>query len=265
MLYELILIVIIILILYIFCKCEKKEQYNKLVDIEPKINLVTSFFNKKTDNELLKKRNNEYNITLIKNLESPFIKKLHLFIEDEYSLSILNNIINNNIDYNNKIIKIMFNKQPMYSDFFKYSFDNIKEEIVMIANSDIYLDKCDNYILDKYVLEKNNVFSLTRYENEIDKPLIDNYQGSHDVFIFKSPLNEDISIRSNFTQNNWGSENLVISLLFNNNYTVINPCFQIKIIHNHETELRNDNRIRINTTDYMNDYKYHHVNPIILE
>ena len=197
------MIIIIILIIYNFCKCEEKEQFNKLNDLNSKINLVTSFYNKRTDDDILIKRNNEYNSTLIKNLESPYIKKIHLFIEDEYSLSILNNILNNN-GYNNKIIIIMFNKQPMYSDFFNYSFNNLKEEIVMIANSDIYLDKCDNYILDKYILQKNNVFSLPRYENENDKPLIDKYQGSHDVYIFKSPLNNDISTRSNFTQNNWG-------------------------------------------------------------
>jgi adenylate kinase family enzyme len=244
-------------------KCE--EKFNKLVDFNPKINLVTSFFNKKTDNDILVKRNNEFNLTLIKNLESPFIKKIHLFIEDEYSLSILNNIIKNNIVYNNKIIIIKFNKQPMYSDFFNYSFNNLKEEIVMIANSDIYLDKCDNYLLNKYIQQKNNVFSLTRYENENDKPLIDNYIGSHDAYIFKSPLNNDISTRSNFTQNNWGSENLVNSLIINNNYTVLNPCFQIKIIHNHETQYRNEDRKRINNKDYMDDYETYLIYPTILD
>ena len=262
--YDLILIIIIILIIYIFYKYERKKQFNKLVDIEPKINLVTSFFNKKTDDNILIKRNDEYNSTLIKNLESPYIKKIHLFIEDEYSLSILYNILNNS-GYSNKIIIIMFNKQPMYSDFFNYSFNNLKEEIVMIANSDIYLDKCDNCILNKYILQKNNVFSLTRYENENDKPKIDNYQGSHDAYIFKSPLNNDISTRSNFTQNNWGSENLVNSLIINNNYTVLNPCFQIKIINNHETQFRNENRTRINNKDYMNDYKTYYINPTILD
>jgi hypothetical protein len=244
-------------------KCE--EKFNKLVDVNPKINLVTSFFNKNSDNDILVKRNNEFNSTLIKNLESPFIKKIHLFIEDEYSLSILNNIIKNNIVYNNKIIIIKFNKQPMYSDFFNYSFNNLKEEIVMIANSDIYLDKCDNYLLNKYILQKNNVFSLTRYENENDKPLIDKYEGSHDAYIFKSPLNNDISTRSNFTQNNWGSENLVNSLIIKNNYTILNPCFQIKIIHNHATQYRNEDRKRINNKDYMHDYETYFIYPTILD
>jgi hypothetical protein len=225
------------------------------------INLVTSFFNKNTDNDILIKRNNEYNVTLLKNLESEYIKKIHLLIEDDYSLHVLNNIIEKKEEYNNKIIKIIFNKQPMYSDFFKYSFDNLKEELVMISNSDIYLDKCDNDILNKYILEKNNVFSLTRYENENDKPLIDNFMGSYDSFIFKSPLKDDIYVRSNFTQNNWGSENLVISLIRNNGYEILNPCYQIKIIHNHSSQYRNDDRIRINDRNYMPDYVEYIIEP----
>lgn len=228
------------------------------------INLVTSFFNKNTDNDILIKRNNEYNVTLIKNLESEYIKKIHLFIEDDYSLYILNNIIEKKEEYNNKIIKIIFNKQPMYSDFFKYSFDNLKDELVMISNSDIYLDKCNNDILNKYIIEKNNVFSLTRHENEIDKPLIDNFMGSYDSFIFKSPLKDDIYLRSSFTQNNWGSENLVISLIRNNGYEILNPCHQIKIIHNHSSQYRNDDRIRINDINYMPDYVEYIIESCIL-
>jgi hypothetical protein len=152
----------------------------------------------------------------------------------------------------------------MYSDFFKYSFDNLKEELVMISNSDIYLDKCNNDILNKYILENNYIFSLTRHENENDKRLIDNFVASHDSFIFKSPLKDDIYLRSNFTQNNWGSENLVISLIKNNGYNMLNPCHQIKIIHNHETQYRNDDRIRINYTTYMSDYKEYLIKPCIL-
>lgn len=76
--YDLIMIIIIILIIYNFCKCEEKEQFNKLIDFNPKINLVTSFFNKRTDDDILIKRNNEYNSTLIKNLESPYIKKIQI-------------------------------------------------------------------------------------------------------------------------------------------------------------------------------------------
>ena len=230
------------------------------------INLVTSFFNKLSDASIMIERNNEYNKTLISNLESEHIKKIYLFIDDEYSLSILNtNIINGNEVYENKIVKILHNRQATYSDFFKYAYDNLKDEIVMISNSDIYLHSCDINLINKYIIEKNNVFSLSRHERLDFKPCIDYYNAGHDAFIFKSPLKEDIHLRSHFTQNNWGSENLVLSLLGNNGYEVFNPCHQIKIIHNHATELREPDRKRINYPSILSDYVCFLSYPIILD
>lgn len=176
-----------------------------------------------------------------------------------------NNIINGNEVYENKIIKILHNKQATYSDFFKYAYDNLKYEIVMISNSDIYLHSCDINLINKYIIEKNNVFSLSRHERLDFKPCIDSYNAGHDAFIFKSPLKEDIHLRSHFTQNNWGSESLVLSLLGNNDYEVFNPCIQIKILHNHSTELREQNRLRINYSSNMSDYKVYLSYPIILD
>jgi hypothetical protein len=67
------------------------------------IQLVTSFFNKELFDNFNKdisiKRNKEYNDTLINNLNCNFIKKIHLFIEDDYSLQILDKLINNNETY----------------------------------------------------------------------------------------------------------------------------------------------------------------------
>jgi len=230
------------------------------------INLVTSFYNKKSDDPCVNERNNEINSTLISNLKSESIKKIHLFLDDEYSLSILNNnIINGNEFYENKIVKLLHYKQAKYSDFFSYAYDNLKYEIVMISNSDIYLYSCCNYIVNKYVNEQSQILALTRHETPDYKPLIDNYEGSHDAFIFNSPIKEDIHMRSNFTQNNWGSENLVISLLVNNGYTLRNTCYQVIVMHNHKSKLRNDNRVRINNNELMHDYCYYSIEPWILD
>ena len=174
-------------------------------------------------------------------------------------------MLNLSEDYENKIVKLLHYKQATYSDFFLYAYDNLKYEIVMIANSDIYLYGCSNYIVNKYVNEQNQILALTRHETLTFKPLIDIYEGSHDAFIFKSPLKEDIHLRSNFTQNNWGSENLVISLLVNNGYTLRNTCYQVIIMHNHKSELRNDDRVRINNNEFMHDYTYYSIEPCILD
>lgn len=223
------------------------------------INIVTSFFNKNKygnySDDLIKQRNEEYNTCLLYNLKHDNIEKLHLFVEDKHSLNILNNILENNSQFKNKVNIILFNKQPLYSDFFKYSNENLKNKIVMITNSDIYLENSNNDILINYIKKKNNVFCLTRHEYDNNNYLIDKYCCSHDSFIFQSPLNNDIIEKSNFYQNIEGSENLIIFLLFKNNYKLFNPCFQFKIKHLHKSGVRCYKDNRINNTSYMKDYK----------
>ncbi len=231
------------------------------------INLVTSFFNILGDTNEIKERNNEYNFALMKNLESEYIKKIHLFVDNNHSINVLNNIINDNTYYKQKIVIISYEKQAFYNDFFLYSNENLVGEVVMISNSDIYIYECNNKLLEKYIVDNEYVFALTRHENIDYKPLIDDYRryASHDSFIFKSPLKDDIHMRSNFRQNNWGSENLVISLFANNGYQLFNPCYQFKIIHCHKSDYRNDNRVRINDTNTLSDYMILFIDPITLD
>lgn len=214
------------------------------------IHLVTSFFNKNKygnyEEDILKKRNLEYNNCLINNLKNPDIEKLHLFIENDNSLSILNDILESYPSFKNKVEKILFNKQPLYSDFFDYANNKLKDNIVMISNSDIYLESCDNIKLNKFVNEENHVFCLTRHEHDDSKPLIDKYLFSHDSFIFKSPVSNEIIEKSKFYQNIPGSENVIIYLFSKNNYKLLNPCFQFKIKHLHEINVRDYKGERLN-------------------
>jgi hypothetical protein len=233
------------------------------------INILTSFFNKNKygnhNKENLEKRNLEYNNTLIFNLQKEYIEKIYLFIEDEYSLSILDDLLEKNNLYKDKVVKILFNKQPMYSDFFLYSNNHLKDKLVMITNSDIYLDSYDNHLIQKYILNKNNVFSLTRHEWDNTKRLIDKYMGSHDSFIFKSPVNKNIIDKSTFYQNIPGSENLIIYLFHINKYTLFNPCFQFKIVHLHASQVRNYKGKRINNQQYMHGYIEKKIKPCHLK
>ena len=113
----------------------------------------------------------------------------------------------------------------------------------MITNSDIYLHKCDMDVLNK-LNTSNIVFAMTRYEHDFSCLQIHRFYGSHDSFIFKSPVNIDIdSIQHN--QNVLGSENVVCYELRKNNVTIHNPCYQIIIVHLHVSAVRNP-RSRIN-------------------
>jgi hypothetical protein len=77
--------------------------------------------------------------------------------------------------------------------------------------------------------------------------MIEYFLGSHDCFIFKSPINFMNRINNiTHVQHYLGSENLVCWELTNSNINLYNPCFQIKIVHLHKSELREGDRIRIN-------------------
>lgn len=127
----------------------------------------------------------------------------------------------------------------------------------MISNSDIWLKEIKKYNLINNLQQNNNiVYALTRYEHDNSSPLIDNYEGSHDVFMFKSPINSNIIRRINHPQNVWGSENVLLYELQNFQYRIFNPCRSIIIVHEHKSGERNADRIRINCGDRYIDGKY---------
>jgi len=215
------------------------------------INIITSFYTSKLNATYDEERNNELKMCLKNNLCNENIKKIHLYIDDVDALNYVQKL---NSD---KIIIIEYGKEkPLYSDLFGYAIHNLQNELCMITNSDIYLGDCDIDILKK--IENNTVYALTRHEYDLTFPLIENYQGSHDSFIFKSPINDTFLKNVQHVQCVWGSENVLLYELFKSNLKIFNPCKQIKIIHLHKSELRDTNRIRINLE------RSHIVKPCIL-
>jgi len=205
------------------------------------INLITSFYISNLNSEKDIERNNELQECLQKNLTNDLIEKIHLYIDDNEALEYINSLNNNKIN----IISVGF--KPLFSDLFLYAFNNLENKICMISNSDIYLYECDvNLFTNLY--DNNTVFSLTRYEYDLSCPMIDNFIGSHDCFIFKSKLNNFINSidKIKHVQHHWGSENIVLYELLRRNINIFNPCYQIKTIHLHKSNLREDNRPRIN-------------------
>jgi len=70
---------------------------------------------------------------------------------------------------------------------------------------------------------------------------IDNMFESYDCYIFNSAfLNRSILNKYiQYYQNSLGIETRVITALFNNGFKPLNPCYQIKIVHLHKSNLRN--------------------------
>jgi len=216
------------------------------------INIITSFYTSKLDSKLDNDRNNELQNCLQKNIENQSIEKIHLYIDDDEAYEYINKI---NSD---KINIIQTGKKPMYSDLFNFALQNLKDKICMITNSDIYIESCDLSIFNK-LNDNNTVFALTRHEHDLSSPLIDNYPGSHDSFIFKSPLNNIFLENIQHYQHIWGAENVLLYELNKANIKLYNPCRQIKIVHLHKSNLREKNRMRINTNG-----RSHKVDPSFL-
>jgi hypothetical protein len=204
-----------------------------------KINIITSFFVSKLSKPNIEARNNELVEALRKNVESPYVETIHLFVDDSNSLDKLNSLFTSHLECGKIVIASSGNGMALYYDFFNYALNTLKGKICMVTNSDIYIHECDMNLI--YALKENSVYALTRHEYDMSCPLINDYHGSHDSFIFRSPLSISID-ELKFPQNVWGSEAKLLSILYNQNIIIKNPCRQIKIVHLHQSNIREDNR-----------------------
>lgn len=211
------------------------------------MDIITCFYY--SDN---KNRQQELESVLLENLNNNFINNIHLFMEIKDSDIFLKSEFINNPNYN-KIIIVNFNNQPKYPDLFIYS-SKIKNKICCISNSDIRISIENNYLnlLDRLYNNKL-IYFLTRHESDLSCPLINNFGGSHDAFIFHSDtvyydiINLDLS-SIDYKQNTSGIEALLTLFFIETlNYKIMNPCYQIKLIHYHKSQYRSwqkfDNKI----------------------
>ena len=200
------------------------------------INIISTFYVSKYSSNLDSLRTKELETSLINNISSPFVEKIHLFVDDNDSLIRLNELTNNS----DKIVIIAVGIKPKYSNFFNYIINNLNDKICMITNSDIYLFECNLNLIDRLKNEKI-CYALSRYEYDMSCYQIDNYGGSHDCYIFNSKFinGKIINQHTDFYQNFPGIETHIIKNFCDNNFQVFNPCKQVKIVHLHKTQLRN--------------------------
>ena len=153
--------------------------------------------------------------------------------------------------------------QPLYSHLFDYCDRILRGKICMVCNADIFLPPSfaanDVKLLMETADARNRrvVLALTRYESEggvemynanaraterggtgWSSPLIDDYRGSHDAFIFRSPLGKDFTNSVQHRQNCYKAENIVVHELLSHGCCVVNPCKSVRIVHLHEADVR---------------------------
>jgi hypothetical protein len=188
-----------------------------------------------------KERHQEIEITLNANLSKHFVKKIHIFIEEnDYNIFKTSHFSEH--EKYGKINIVLWPSQPTYPELFKYS-SKLENVICCVCNSDIEIFIENDMILNN--LNNNKIiYFITRHEWDGTKPLIDNYGGSHDAFVFHSDTlkthikNKDLGY-INYIQNTPGIEALLtIYFIEQLEYEILNPCFQIKLVHHHESNVR---------------------------
>jgi hypothetical protein len=202
------------------------------------INIISSFYVSKYSSNLDNARSEELKTCLCNNMKSPFVEKIHLFVDDNDALDTLYSLTKTS-EHSDKIVIIDIKKKPFISDFFDYILNNIRDKICMITNSDIYLYSVDLNLISR-LNDAKITYALTRHEHDMSHPLINRYQGSHDSYIFNSKYIDKsiINEHTQYYQNIPGIESHIISAFCNVGFSVFNPCKQIQIVHLHKTNLR---------------------------
>ena len=203
---------------------------------------------------LKQQRQDEFDLCFLSNIQHPAIKTLYVLCETQEAIiyyKAISNMINKTIHF------ILFGHQPTYKELLEFASQNIpNDEVVCIMNSDIYFHTSLEFsFIDKH-LQKNMIFGLTRHEHTDGNHTICNsetcalvylHRGSHDTFIFRTPIPFAIDLSAiNNLQNLFGSENIFLHEWNKAKCKVLNPCHQIKTIHLHKNRVYFENYPRIN-------------------
>ena len=138
-------------------------------------------------------------------------------------------------------------------------------DVHMVCNSDVYINDHSfdiDFIMNRYFSEPQgkNALALTRTEDEqtMLSPLIDEFRGSHDAFIYAPIFSSCVSTTSNNTQshkvpstfsqafyqevdhpqNCYQAENVVVYALEQEGFVMANPCRRARLFHLHEADVR---------------------------
>lgn len=188
-------------------------------------------------------RQTEINECFLRNLHHPLIRVLHILCESEEVMKYYTELAKQ-YEKEMKCIFTMYGKQPSYADLVMYVKESIADnKIICIQNSDIYIDTNLSPQFLETTVTPNTFVSLTRHEHTDDAhtactvstcPLIWDYQGSHDTFLFRTPIPQNFPFESvRIPQNVYGAEAVFMKAWKDTGKSLTNPCFDIRIFHRH--------------------------------
>lgn len=221
--------------------CKISKQRSQIIgnditfshNIQPnKTWLFTQFFRHKNN-----RRFKEIKDCLMKNCESPFIDKIILLNEKNYS---------NEWKYfpgADKIQQVVIGQRLSYSHFLQYVHDQVPDDVfTILSNADIYFS---DSIRDLFKIDmKNKMLALLRWDVDPSEnvTLFGPRADSQDSWIFLSN-----SIRSrtwdyskfNFHLGHPGCDNAFAGHILRNHFVISNPALTFKSFHLHNTSIRN--------------------------
>eukprot|EP01126_Amoeba_proteus_P007142 TRINITY_DN12544_c0_g1_i3.p1 TRINITY_DN12544_c0_g1~~TRINITY_DN12544_c0_g1_i3.p1 ORF type:complete len:522 (-),score=91.66 TRINITY_DN12544_c0_g1_i3:68-1633(-) len=194
------------------------------------INLVVQYYK-----DTSPQRQKEIDDALDLNIRCTAIDLIHLLLEHESDLP---------EKYRNqpKLKVSLLGSRWLFSDAFKYCNQNLKGQVCIVANSDIFFDHTLFY-LHRTPL-RGKLFALTRTDVLADGSLLFNEWTApicQDTWIFQSPVSESIVSKTNFCFGLPGCDNHVAWLFREEHYHIVNPCLKIITRHLHSSEKRNPN------------------------
>lgn len=133
-------------------------------------------------------------------------------------------------------------KRPTFQDFLlaiKYLTFIEPNDIVVIANTDIYPEKGAFRDSLTNSLTSNDVFALSRYDEDLkgEKTFLDRWD-AQDVWCFRTPIRD---IACDFPLGYAGSDNAFNSRCYEMGYNISNPSKTIKVNHLHNSGHRTYN------------------------
>jgi len=201
--------------------------------------IIQSFCYSDLSNPKMARRQAEMDKCLQANMAHPHIKKIHILTnaaDKAYFEAI-----------NPDATIVIFEKQPTYKDFVEYANTLPKKTLVIFCNSDIEIGEIKNNVHLR--VNNTNMYAITRHEKDDDgivtSPLIDRYMGSHDLYVFSTPIRVDTS-KIDHKQNLFGAENKFLYYVKLAGYNIYNPCRQFIIYHRHFGSVYFENYARVN-------------------
>lgn len=197
--------------------------------------LVTTYYKPENSDRSL-----EIDKCLFKNYNNKYIHKIYLLNDFIYDLPFE--------DKKNKIKQIIVDfqstKKLKYSQSISFINNELKDNIIILSNSDIYFDNSLSKINNFNIT--NNFYALLRYDEDIkgNKHIFKNYDiprnDSQDCWIFRSPLNIDLT-EIDFTFGTPGCDSIFANIVHESGIQVSNPSYDIITTHVHNSNIRTYN------------------------